>query len=141
MASFNPFPGNRTIAHVALIVRDYDEAIDFYTNKMGFTVVEDTSLGNGKRWVLVSPSPTPAPSACGFLLAKSNGSPQQDSAVGNQCGGRVGFFLQTDDFYRDYERMKGAGVIFHEEPREEVYATVAVCEDLYGNKFDLLQKK
>ncbi|HEY0924672.1 VOC family protein [Rheinheimera pacifica] len=126
-----------TIANVALLVTDYDEAIAFYTQKLGFDLLEDTSLGAGKRWVQVAPKNN---SGTALLLAKASNEKQQ-SAVGDQAGGRVWLFLQTDDFWRDYNAMQAAGVIFHETPRQEPYATVVVFEDLYGNKWDLLQRR
>ena len=125
------------LGHVTLVVRDYDEAVDFYTQKLNFSLVEDTPLGNRKRWVVVTP---PGDNKTGLLLAKAVGEDQL-SAVGNQSGGRVFMFLFTDDFERDYARMSQAGVTFLEAPRDEAYGRVAVFEDLYGNKFDLLQPK
>ena len=121
------------IAHVAFLVRDYDEAVAWFTGKLGFTLLEDTAMGPGKRWVLVAP---PGPGAS-LLLARAVGE-EQAAAVGKQGGGRVFLFLQTDDFSRDYARMRSGGVRFLEEPRAESYGTVAVFEDLYGNKWDLL---
>jgi catechol 2,3-dioxygenase-like lactoylglutathione lyase family enzyme len=126
------------LAHVALVVRDYDEALAFYTTQLGFELVTDTPLGGGKRWVLVAPPGGAGGSA--LLLAQADG-PQQLARVGDQTGGRVFLFLTTDDFWRDYHAMRARGVHFHETPREEVYATVAVFEDLYGNLWDLLQPK
>ncbi|MDO7886308.1 VOC family protein [Hymenobacter cheonanensis] len=126
------------LAHVALVVRDYDEALAFYTRQLGFRVVADTPLGGGRRWVLVVP-PGPAGGSA-LLLARAEG-PEQLSRVGNQTGGRVFLFLTTDDFWRDYHAMQALGVHFLETPREEAYATVAVFEDLYGNRWDLLQPK
>ena len=123
------------IGYITLLVRDYDEAISFYTNQLRFDLIEDTQLGNGKRWVLVAP--VDAAGSC-LLLARA-ASPSQEKYVGNQTGGRVFLFLHTDDFWRDYEAMKSRGVIFCEEPRAESYGTVAVFEDLYGNKWDLLE--
>ena len=125
-----------TIANVALLVTDYDEAIAFYTQKLGFDLLEDSNLGGGKRWVQVAPKNN---SGTALLLAKASNEKQQ-SAVGDQAGGRVWLFLQTDDFWHDYHAMQAAGVIFHETPRQEAYATVVVFEDLYGNKWDLLQR-
>jgi catechol 2,3-dioxygenase-like lactoylglutathione lyase family enzyme len=125
------------IGYIALLVRDYDEAISFYTNKLRFDLIEDTDLGNGKRWVLIAPPH--AVESC-LLLAKAY-SPDQEKYIGNQTGGRVFLFLHTDDFWRDYQAMKSRGVIFSEEPREESYGTVVVFEDLYGNKWDLLELK
>lgn len=126
------------LAHVALVVRDYDEALHFYTQQLGFQLVADTPLGDGKRWVLVAPPGREGGSA--LLLAQADG-PEQLRYVGNQTGGRVFLFLTTDDFWRDYHRMVARGVRFQETPREEVYATVAVFADLYGNLWDLLQPK
>ncbi|MCL9777167.1 VOC family protein [Vibrio methylphosphonaticus] len=123
------------IGNVALVVENYDAAIEFYTKKLQFTVVEDTDLGGGKRWVQISP---PNSDGTNLLLAQASGDHQRQ-AVGNQSGGRVFLFLQTNDFWRDYELMKRNGVVFHEEPREEEYGVVVVFEDLYGNKWDLLQ--
>ncbi|TMP80768.1 glyoxalase [Pseudoalteromonas phenolica] len=125
----------QSIGCIALVVEDYDDAIEFYTNKLRFTLVEDTNLGGGKRWVQVSP---PNSNGTNLLLAQAR-SDEQKNAVGNQTGGRVFLFLQTNDFWRDHEFMRSKGVVFHEEPREEEYGTVAVFQDLYGNKWDLLQ--
>lgn len=123
---------------VAVVVREYDEAIAFYVDAMGFRLVEDTHLGGDKRWVVVAP-PGPAGSAgAAVLLARAN-NPRQAARVGDQTGGRVGFFLMTDDFDRDYARMSAAGVRFTEAPRDEQYGRVAVFEDLYGNRWDLIQ--
>ena len=123
------------LAHVALVVRDYDEALAFYTQQLGFQLVADTPLGEGKRWVLVAP---PGGGGSALLLAQADGA-EQLSRVGNQTGGRVFLFLTTDDFWRDYHAMQARGVRFLETPRAEAYATVAVFEDLYGNRWDLLQ--
>ncbi len=117
---------------VTLVVRDYDEAIRFYVDGLGFTLVEDTPQ-DGKRWVVVS-----AGGGASLLLAEAT-SEEQKARVGDQTGGRVGFFLNTDDFDRDHARMTAFGVKFLETPREEVYGKVAVFEDLYGNRWDLLQ--
>lgn len=126
----------QSIALVALVVRDYDEAIDFYTNKLGFTLVEDTyQPEQDKRWVVVKP---PGDSATSLLLARASSS-HQETYVGNQAGGRVFLFLQTDDFWRDYKRMLGAGIKFVREPKEAPYGIVAVFEDLYGTLWDLVQ--
>ncbi|MDO9431104.1 MAG: VOC family protein [Pseudomonadota bacterium] len=127
---------NQNLALTALVVADYDEAIDFYVGKLGFALSRDDDMGGGKRWVVV----TPPGSQAGLLLAKASG-PAQTARIGDQTGGRVGFFLHTDDFDRDHARMSAAGVRFQEEPRREAYATVAVFEDLYGNRWDLLQPK
>ncbi|HXY02155.1 MAG TPA: VOC family protein [Terriglobales bacterium] len=127
----------RNIGYVAFIVRDYDEAIAFFAKVLGFELIEDTPLGSGKRWVLVRPRNSQGTS---LLLAQA-ATPQQSSRIGNQTGGRVFLFLQTDDFWLDYREMQAHGVKFREEPREETYGTVAVFEVLYGNKWDLLQLK
>ncbi|WP_074987942.1 VOC family protein [Rufibacter ruber] len=121
------------IGYVAMVVREYDEAITFYTQQLSLTLVEDTPLGDGKRWVLLSP---PGAAETCLLLAKAS-SPNQLNAVGNQTGGRVFLFLHTDDFWRDYPQMQNSGVRFLEAPKQEAYGTVAVFEDLYGNKWDL----
>ncbi len=123
------------LGHVALVVRDYDEAIAFYTRSLGFQLIEDTDLGNGKRWVLVRP---PGSTGTDLLLAKAVNT-EQASRIGNQTGGRVFLFLYTDDFWRDYRDMTARGVKFVRPPSEESYGTVAVFEDLYGNKWDLIQ--
>ena len=123
------------IGYVALVVRDYDEAIDYYTNALGFEVVEDTALGGEKRWVLLA---APGAVETRSLLAKAS-TPEQLTRVGNQTGGRVFLFLHTDDFWRDYHEMTAREVHFCEAPRDEAYGTVAVFEDLYGNRWDLLQ--
>ncbi|MEU2868823.1 VOC family protein [Streptomyces olivoreticuli] len=120
---------------VALVVRDYDEAIDFYVNSVGFELVEDTRIDEHKRWVVVAP---PGAREAGVLLARAV-TPEQEARIGDQTGGRVGLFLHTDDFARDHDRMRAAGVVFEEPPREEPYGTVAVFRDLYGNRWDLLQ--
>ncbi len=126
------------IAHVALVVRDYDEAIEFFTKKLSFDVVDDTyQPEQDKRWVLVAP---PGSTGTTVLLAKAS-TPEQESAVGNQTGGRVFLFLSTDDFWRDYNRMVSAGIRFPREPKAAPYGTVAVFEDLYGNLWDLVEWK
>jgi catechol 2,3-dioxygenase-like lactoylglutathione lyase family enzyme len=126
----------QSIAHIALVVRDYDEALDFYVGKLGFRLVEDTYRPEqDKRWVVISP---PGTSATSLLLARAS-NPEQEAFIGRQTGGRVFLFLQTDDFWRDYERMVDAGVAFVRPPNETPYGTVAVFEDLYGNRWDLLQ--
>jgi catechol 2,3-dioxygenase-like lactoylglutathione lyase family enzyme len=125
----------RRLALVTLLVADYDEAIAFYVGKLDFELVEDTDMGGGKRWVVVSPGP----GGTDFLLARAVG--EQASAIGRQGGGRVWLFLHTDDFAGDHARMVAAGVSFLEEPRHEAYGAVAVFEDLYGNRWDLLQPK
>jgi len=126
---------NQKIGAISLLVRDYDEAISFYVDKLGFILIEDTDMGNGKRWTLVAPHNSTE--AC-LLLAKAS-SPEQLLHVGDQTGGRVFLFLHTDDFWFDYNRMKENDVRFLEEPRNESYGTVVVFEDLYGNKWDLLE--
>jgi catechol 2,3-dioxygenase-like lactoylglutathione lyase family enzyme len=125
------------LGYIALVVRDYDEAIAFYTKKLEFRLIEDTELGNGKRWVRVRP---PGSTGTDLLLARAV-NPEQASRIGNQTGGRVFLFLHTDDLWRDYEGMTSRGVNFCRPPSEESYGTVAVFEDLYGNKWDLLQLK
>jgi len=127
----------QSIGYVALVVRDYDEAIAFYTKMLRFDLIEDTLLGAGERWVLVAP---PHSRETRLLLAKA-ATPEQETRIGNQTGGRVFLFLHTDTFWRDYHEMKSRGVRFHRDPKEESYGTVAVFEDLYGNKWDLLQLK
>ncbi len=123
------------IAHLALVVKDYDEAINFYSQKLGFRLLEDTPLSESKRWVIIAP---PGTGDCSILLAKANG-PEQLKAVGNQTGGRVFLFLYTDDFFRDYQAMLEKGIHFIRTPVKEVYGTVAVFEDLYGNLWDLIE--
>lgn len=123
------------LAHIALVVNDYDEAIHFYTQKLNFTLVEDTVLSETKRWVLVAP---PGATECHLLLAKAANDEQQ-SRIGNQTGGRVFLFLHTDDFWRDYHNMLAHDIKFVRMPTEEPYGTVAVFEDLYGNLWDLVQ--
>ncbi|MCG3727826.1 VOC family protein [Vibrio cincinnatiensis] len=123
------------IGNIALVVENYDDAIDFYTKKLHFTLVEDTDLGGGKRWVQVSP---PNSNGTNLLLAQAS-TDEQTQFIGNQTGGRVFLFLQTNDFWRDYELMKANGVVFNESLRIEEYGTVVVFQDLYGNKWDLLQ--
>jgi len=125
------------IGAISLLVRDYDEALSFYVDKLGFQIIEDTDMGEGKRWILVAPQ---ASAETCILLAKAT-SPEQFSRVGDQTGGRVFLFLHTDSFQRDYEAMRLKGVRFLEEPRHESYGTVVVYEDLYGNKWDLLEMK
>lgn len=125
------------LACVAVVVRDYDEAIAFYTGRLGFHLVEDTPLGDGKRWVQVAP---PGPGGGRLLLARAKNA-REAAAVGNQSGGRVFLFLHTDDFARDHAAFRARGVRFLEEPRQESYGTVAVFEDLYGNKWDLVQPR
>jgi catechol 2,3-dioxygenase-like lactoylglutathione lyase family enzyme len=125
------------LAHVAFLVRDYDEAIAYFTERLGFRLVEDTPLSETKRWVLVAP---PGANETALLLARA-ATPEQAAVVGKQGGGRVMFFLHTDDFSRDYERYKANGITFVEAPRKESYGTVVVFQDLYGNKWDLVQHR
>jgi catechol 2,3-dioxygenase-like lactoylglutathione lyase family enzyme len=127
----------QNLGYVALVVREYDEAIAFFTQALRFQLIEDADLGNEKRWVLVRP---PGSTGTDLLLAKAV-NPDQTSRIGNQTGGRVFLFLHTDNFWQDYREMTAKGVQFREAPREESYGTVAVFEDLYGNKWDLLQLK
>lgn len=127
---------NQSILHVALVVKDYDEAIDFYCRKLKFSLVDDTyQPEQDKRWVVVSP---PGDSGTNLLLAQAS-TPEQEEFIGNQSGGRVFLFLQTDDFWRDYRSMLEMNIQFVREPKEETYGTVAVFEDLYGNLWDLFQ--
>jgi len=123
------------IGSVTLVVREYDEAIAWYTGALGFELVEDTPLGGGKRWVLVAPR---GGAGTALLLARAAGAAQA-SRIGNQTGGRVFLFLHTDDFHRDHAAMLARGVRFEERPRVEPYGTVAVFRDLYGNRWDLLE--
>ena len=127
----------QTIACIALVVRDYDEAIAYYTQKLRFELLEDTPLGNDKRWVRVAPRGS---RGTALLLARAV-NPEQQSRVGNQSGGRVFLFLHTDNFWRDYNEMLARGIKFAEQPRAETYGTVAVFFDLYENKWDLLELK
>ena len=126
----------QSIVHIALVVRDYDEAIDFYVNTLGFELLDDTHQPEqDKRWVVVAP---PGGSGATILLARAS-KPEQESFVGNQAGGRVFLFLNTDDFWRDFERLKAKGVRIVREPKQQDYGMVAVFADLYGNLWDLLQ--
>ena len=127
----------QSIGAVALLVRDYDEAISFYTTKLRFELAEDTPIGDGKRWVLLTP---PGSKEGRILLAKAKNE-EELASVGRQAGGRVFLFLYTDDFGRDYREMRRLGVKFNEQPRHEAYGAVAVFEDLYGNKWDLIMLK
>jgi catechol 2,3-dioxygenase-like lactoylglutathione lyase family enzyme len=128
----------QSIAHIALVVKDYDEAIEFYTNKLHFTLIEDTyQAEQDKRWVVVSP---PGSVGTTILLARAS-KPEQLKFIGNQSGGRVFLFLGTDDFWRDYNDMIGKGIEFVREAKEQSYGTVAVFKDLYGNLWDLVQFK
>ncbi|WP_186367094.1 VOC family protein [Yersinia aldovae] len=125
----------RGMGYIAIVVDDYDKAIEYYTEKLGFFLREDEPQA-GKRWVSVSPTPE---SECRLLLARASND-SQAAFIGNQCGGRVFLFLETDDFWRDYASMKSKGVAFCEEPRKEEYGMVVVFEDIYGNRWDLYQK-
>ena len=125
------------IASVALLVADYDEAIEYYTQILNFQLLENKDMGGGKRWVRVAPH---ADSSFSFLLAKAKND-QQAKYVGNQSGGRVYIFYHVNDFWAEYKRMQGLGVDFTEQPREEDYATVVVFKDLYGNKWDMIQPR
>jgi catechol 2,3-dioxygenase-like lactoylglutathione lyase family enzyme len=128
----------QSILHVALVVRDYAEAIDFYCGKLNFSLIDDTyQPEQDKRWVVVAP---PGGAGTNLLLARAS-SPDQEKFIGNQTGGRVFLFLQTDDFPRDYDAMLASGINFVREPKEESYGTVAVFEDLYGNLWDLFEPK
>lgn len=122
------------IATLALLVRDYDEAIAWFTRCLGFELAEDIDMGGGKRWVVVKP---PGGAGAALLLAKAVG--EQADAIGRQAGGRVFLFLETDDFDGAYQRMVAAGVTFRETPRSEAYGKVVVFEDLYGNPWDLIE--
>lgn len=126
---------NQELAHIALVVADYDDAIEFYTRQLNFTLIEDTVLSETKRWVLIAP---PGSTGCQLLLAKAANDEQQ-SRVGNQTGCRVFLFLYTDDFQRDYSAMQEKGIVFVREPITEPYGTVAVFKDLYGNMWDLIE--
>lgn len=124
----------QTLAHIAIVVKDYDEAIKFYTEQLGFDLIEDTVLSETKRWVLVSPKGS---DGCMLLLAKG-ATDEQQSRIGNQTGGRVFLFLHTDDFWRDYNNYTEKGIEFVRPPSKEEYGTVAVFKDLYGNLWDLI---
>ena len=126
---------NQRIAHIALVVKDYDDAIEFYTKKLNFTLLEDRKIDEKKRWVMVAP---PGAKECCLILAKANNDRQYES-IGNQTGGRVGFFLFTDDFWRDFNKMTDNKINFVRSPTEFEYGTVAVFEDLYGNMWDLIE--
>ena len=124
----------RRIAQIALLVRDYDQAIDWYARALDFVLLEDSDLGHGKRWVRMAPAPD---AAFNLLLAKAS-TPEQEACIGNQHGGRVGFFLHTDDFAGDLAQLATAGAQFDGAPRNETYGTVVVFRDLYGNRWDLI---
>jgi catechol 2,3-dioxygenase-like lactoylglutathione lyase family enzyme len=125
----------QTLARIAIVVKDYDEAIAFYTQKLDFQLIEDKEMSPTKRWVVVSP---PGSEGCALLLAKANDKIQAQS-IGNQSGGRVFLFLYTDDFWRDYKKMTERGIEFIRPPSEEVYGIVSVFKDLYGNLWDFIQ--
>jgi catechol 2,3-dioxygenase-like lactoylglutathione lyase family enzyme len=125
------------IAHIALLVKDYDEAIAFYTQKLHFTLIEDTMLSDIKRWVVVAPSGS---TNCSLLLAKASNELQEKS-IGNQTGGRVFLFLHTDNIQRDYHNLKANNVTIIREPSKEIYGTVLVFADLYGNLWDLIEQE
>lgn len=125
------------LVHIAIVVKDYDEAIHFYTQKLNFVLIEDTKLSETKRWVLIAP---PGSNGCKILLAQSSNA-EQESRIGNQTGGRVFLFLHTDNIERDYKNMKEKGISFVREPTKEEWGTVAVFEDLYGNLWDLIEPK
>lgn len=127
----------QNLALIALVVADYDEAIQFYTQKLNFTLVEDTVMSETKRWVVVAP---PGSTGCNILLAKAANNEQQ-TRIGNQTGGRVFLFLHTNDFWNDYNHMKAEGITFAREAVEEAWGTVAVFQDLYGNLWDFIQPK
>ena len=126
----------QSLAHIALVVRDYDEAISYFTQKLGFVLLEDSPRERGKRFVRVAPAASER--GASLLLARA-ATPEQESRIGNQTGGRVFLFLHTDGFWRDYTLMKERGVRFIEEPRRETYGTVVVFDDLYGNRWDMVQ--
>ena len=128
---------NRRIVHIALIVDDYNEAIKFYTEKLDFILLEDTKLSETKRWVIVTPN---SDANCSLLLAKANNE-EQRIHIGNQTGGRVFLFLETDNFDRDYQKFRERNINFIREPVQEPYGIVAVFEDLYGNLWDLIEYK
>ena len=128
---------SRSIALVTFVVREYEEALSFFTDALRFTVIEDRQLGEGKRWLAVAPGESTGAS---LLLAKA-ATAEQQAHVGSQTGGRVAFFLETSDFWDDYRHMQTHGIKFAEEPRDEPYGRVVVFSDLYGNKWDLLQRK
>ncbi len=127
------------LAHISIVVDDYDAAIDFYVGKLNFTLVEDTLLNETKRWVIVAPPGAVSQSGSCFLLLAKAATSEQKSRIGNQTGGRVFLFLYTDDFWRDFKRMNEMGILFVREPVKELYGTVAVFKDLYGNLWDLIE--
>lgn len=125
------------MAHIALVVKEYNEAIDFYCNQLGFELIEDTVMSETKRWVIVQPK---GEGSCHLLLAKA-ATDEQASRIGNQTGGRVFLFLYTDDFWRDYNNYTSKGIEFIRVPKEKAYGTVAVFKDLYGNLWDLIERR
>ena len=128
---------NQSIIHIALVVRNYDEAIEFYCQKLHFKLIEDSHQPEqDKRWVVVAP---PGSNGANLLLARAS-TAEQEACIGNQTGGRVFLFLSTDDFWRDFREMRSAGINFVREPKDEPYGTVAVFEDLYGNLWDLIER-
>ena len=137
MATSNPSIPRQYLAAVSILVDDYDAAIDWYTNVLGFQLAEDSERGPGKRWVLIVPPGSPQTR---LLLAKA-ATEAQKARVGDQTGGRVFLFLHTDDFQRDYARLRSLGVVFVDGPREEEYGTVGVFQDLYGNRWDLIEPR
>lgn len=128
---------NSHIAMIAVLVRDYDEAIAWYRDALGFALLEDDDRGGGKRWVRMAPAGN---THFSLILARAV-TPAQEASIGNQHGGRVGFFLHTDDFARDHARLSAAGAHFEESPRHETYGTVVVFRDLYGNRWDLIERR
>ena len=128
---------NSYVAMIAVVVRDYDEAIAWYRDALGFALLEDDDRGDGKRWVRMAPSGN---AHFSLLLARAT-TPAEEAAIGNQHGGRVGFFLHTDDFARDHARLTAGGTHFEELPRHETYGTVVVFRDLYGNRWDLIERR
>jgi catechol 2,3-dioxygenase-like lactoylglutathione lyase family enzyme len=131
----------QSIGLIALLVRDYDETLNFYVGRLGFKVVEDTYIpAQDKRWVVIAPAGSSGSGGSGLVLARAV-DPEQASRIGNQTGGRIFLFLYTDDFWRDYAAYKARDVVFVRDPKEETYGTVAVFKDLYGNQWDLLQPK
>lgn len=129
-------PPKQSIFQISILVREYDEAIRFYCGVLGFTLLEDSDLGGGKRWVRVAPSSD----GCALLLAQAKNS-EEVAAIGNQSGGRVFLFMKTDDFWGAYDKLVENKVQIHGVPREEPYGTVVVFQDIYGNKWDLIQPK
>jgi catechol 2,3-dioxygenase-like lactoylglutathione lyase family enzyme len=129
---------NQYISKIAILVKDYDEAIEYYTEALGFNLVEDMQIGEDQRWVVVAPPSSNGIIGTQIILMRATTDTERN-AIGKQAGGAVLLILQTDDFWRDYQSMKTRGVVFHEEPRKEPYGTVVIFEDLYGNKWDLIE--